>query len=142
MKMIFAGALGLLAISGPALGAADHPPSYYENPADKVVPADTPPELAYWRGKAIWYAEGECAAYYRNYSKNEDAENLADGLDLAAYSRLEADRKMSPQAISDLIIEAEHGPMKDRMEVASISQGTVVIEKRCDLLGKQFVEGW
>jgi hypothetical protein len=136
------GALGLVLVSGAAFAEAAHPPSYYENPADKIIPADGPPEFGSWRGKAIWYAEGECGAYYRNFSKNEDAENLADGFDQSAFTRLLEDRKMKPDDVASLIIEAEHGPMKDRMEVVSISQGSGAIERRCDALGRAYVEGW
>jgi hypothetical protein len=139
MKSIPVGVLGLLLASGAAFGQAVHPPSYYERPEDTKIAADIA-ALSVWKGRPVWWAYGECAAFVKNVRGHGSDQAKSDSLYFlfAMGEWLLKDRDIDAVGAAALTNETVDGVMTQRMGVWASAVGDDKVVESCSALIKTY----
>lgn len=140
MKSLHAGLLGLAALSTAAFGQAVHPPSYYERPEDTKIAADPIPALSVWKGRPVWWAYGECAAFVKNVQGGGSEKAKSDALyfQFAMADWLFKDRNIDGDGVTALTAETVDGVMTQRMETVASAFGNDAVTESCAALIKAY----
>lgn len=129
-------ALAAIAISSAAVASG---PSDFADPRDKMIPKDAEDALSLWRERPVWWAYGECTAYYYAISDVDQAQDIASDFGEGMADRLQRDRGIDREAAAGIIDQTVNGMMMERVQTWTSVQGKDDLGHRCEALAMDYL---